>query len=407
MKIATKDFVAAVGLAAAVTERRNTIPILSTVLVTPDEAGIICRATDLDIQLDVRLSHQPTDNPLSHCLLEPQRLVKVLRAVQADDIGIEPPAVDDNRGCDMKLSAGAEFSAKHSVLPEGEFPVMHASEPGFTASLPRSAVDLLLQVAGAASSEETRYYLNGVYFHHVDRWTYRFAATDGHRLYYADVELPDASGDAPVDHGGSKRGGGIIIPRKAIGLLSQLRSRTAQEPIQLSLRRLNPSNEPVDWTANPQATLARFEFLAAGDRQVTLTSKLIDGTFPDYTRVIPNEDACPNRITVKTADLRRVVAALSDGNVEKSKALRLRLNRYSIDVGARYVDSGFDGAFTVPASVNTPGLEIGFNGRYLISVLNALACEDVTFMLGDPSAPARVVDPAGAAMQAVLMPMRV
>ena len=114
MKIATKDFVAAVGLAASVTERRNTIPILSTVLVTPDEGGMICRATDLDMQLDVRLTHQPIENPLSHCLLEPQRLVKVLRGVQTADIAIVPPGTKGDGKIpgpapDMQLSAGAEF----------------------------------------------------------------------------------------------------------------------------------------------------------------------------------------------------------------------------------------------------------------------------------------------------------
>lgn len=242
------------------------------------------------------------------------------------------------------------------------------------------------------SSEETRYYLNGVYIHHVDGWTYRFVATDGHRCYYANVELPLASAEFPPK--------GIIIPRHAVALLAKLRSRKSEEPIRFTVYAPSASNSFDGWT-DVGAPQISFDM---GD--VRLATKTIDGTFPQYQRIIPAEETLNHKFEASVSDLRRVIRSLAYGTTERCPGLRLQLGNGTLTISAKFRLNSFDGSFAIPAETTGP-FEIGLNGHYLLGVLDTLKSERVLFRMSDPSAPVTAVDPVSAEMGVILMPMRV
>ncbi|HSF92308.1 MAG TPA: DNA polymerase III subunit beta, partial [Paracoccaceae bacterium] len=243
----------AMSRAQSVVERRNTIPILANVLIEAEGGSISFRATDLDIEVVDKIA--ATVERAGATTVGAHTLHEIVRKLP-DGALVE--LSDDGTSGRLHISAGrSHFSL--ATLPKEDFPVMASSEYAcnFTAKAPilRRLFD---KAKFAISTEETRYYLNGVYMHAAEGAqgrTLRCVATDGHRLARIDAELPEGAADMP----------GVIVPRKTVGEMRKLLD-----------------DDDADIAVSVSETKVRFATPA-----ISLTSKVIDGTFPDYTRVIP------------------------------------------------------------------------------------------------------------------------
>jgi DNA polymerase-3 subunit beta len=262
------------------------------------------------------------------------------------------------------------------TLPESDFPDLNAGDLSHRYSLAAGDLKKLIdKTQFAISTEETRYYLNGIYMHTTEvdgHVMMRAVATDGHRL--ARVEIPAPSGSAGMP--------GIIVPRKAVAEVQKLvEDSGAEVSIELS------------------TTKIRFTF---GD--VVLTSKLIDGTFPDYARVIPaNND---KRLVVDCVPFMAAVDRVSTISSERGRAVKLSLADGRLTLTVTNPDSG-SATEEIEVDYDSGLLEIGFNARYLLDITSQLDSDTALFKLADPGSPTLIQDRDGAAALYVLMPMRV
>lgn len=400
MEIKTKDFAKALNIAKIVIERRNTIPILSHVKVT-STGGTTARleGTNLDQSITVE-APAVNGTALSACLPTPSALAKLVKAGGTDTATVD---IADGKA---KIRAG-DMAGEINTLPVDDFPVLaHRLTPTFQAELGADAIDMILRVSGAMSSEETRYYLNGVYFHHVDGWTFRAVATDGHRLYRGTIELPNAQG---AQFAGKGSAGGVIIPKDAIRQLSCLRSFAKKdEPVRFSVGSKRDNGAPSLTEPTAGGALARFALDCQGFA-VELTTKTIDGTFPNYTGVIPNYGDDRPQVVFRRADLRRALDGITAGMNERTRAVKLTFERDKLIMSAKWIDAGFEGKIAIPAQTRTPTgpFEVGFNGDYLRSLIDASRGDELVLTTADAQSPGSLVDPASTDFLAVLMPMRV
>jgi DNA polymerase-3 subunit beta len=263
-----------------------------------------------------------------------------------------------------------------SCLPVEDFPAM--AEGDFTNSFTIAAADLralIDRTKFAISTEETRYYLNGIYFHATESDgvpVLRAVATDGHRLARVEVPLPEGAGDMP----------GIIVPRKTVLELRKLIDETG-----------------MDVTISLSESKIRFGFDSA-----VLTSKLIDGTFPDYERVIPADNDKMLEVQKKTfADAVDRVSAIS---TEKSRAIKVAVEKGMVILSASSPESG-SAVEEVEASYDSASMEIGFNSRYLLEILGQIEGDAARFAMADAASPTVIRETADASAVYVLMPMRV
>jgi DNA polymerase-3 subunit beta len=261
------------------------------------------------------------------------------------------------------------------TLPESDFPDLAAGDMTHRFTLAGGdAKTLIEKTQFAISTEETRYYLNGIYLHYVDGKspTLRAVATDGHRL--AQFELP-----APAGANGMP---GIIVPRKTVGELQRLIEDSAAElTIELSINKI------------------RFTM-----GEIVLTSKLIDGTFPDYGRVIPLGN--DKLLTVDKADFEAAVDRVSTVSSERGRAVKLSLANGKLTLSVTNPDSG---SATEEIEVDYQGdpLDIGFNSRYLLDIAAQIGGENAVLKLADPGSPTLIQDREAEGALYVLMPMRV
>ncbi|WP_375207441.1 DNA polymerase III subunit beta [Hyphococcus sp.] len=359
----------ALGHVQSVVERRNTIPILSNVLLQADGGALTLTATDLDIEIseeapaDVSAKGATTVSALT--LFE---IVK--RLPDGAQVRLELSG-DDGR---LQVSSGRSQFAL-AVLPEDDFPSLSTDDLETRFSMPTADLRRLLGKARfAMSQEETRYYLNGVYLHAHDGEApaLRAAATDGHRLARIDAPLPDGASAMP----------GVIVPRKAIAELTRL---------------LEDAEENVEIAVSPAKI--RFGFGAG-----YLTSKLIDGSFPDYERVIPKGNA--NVLRVETKDFSQAVDRVSTVSADRTRSVKLALEADRLRLTVNNPEAG---SALEELSVDYGGdpLEIGFNARYLLDVAQQVDGETATFKLADPSSPTVILDEEDERALYVLMPLRV
>ncbi|MEK1932056.1 MAG: DNA polymerase III subunit beta, partial [Pararhizobium sp.] len=227
----------------------------------------------------------------------------------------------------------------------------------------------------AISTEETRYYLNGIYIHTIEskgQLKLRAVATDGHRLARADLEAPAGSEGMP----------GIIIPRKTVSELQKLVD--------------NP-----DVIVTVEVSDAKIR-LTIGS--IIMTSKLIDGTFPDYQRVIPTNN--DKELKIDCQSFAQAVDRVSTISSERGRAVKLALSDGQLTLTVNNPDSG-SATEELPVGYDSDPLEIGFNAKYLLDITAQLSGTDAVFMLADPGSPTLVRDMAGDDALYVLMPMRV
>ena len=349
----------------SVVERRNTIPILSNVLIEATEGGgIRLMATDLDIQInetvDAQVSQPGATTVSAHTLFDIAR--KLPEGSQ-----VELNAAEGK----MQVNAGrARFNLQ--TLPRDDFPVIAEGDLPTAFALPSATLRTIIdKTRFAISTEETRYYLNGIFVHAVDD-VLKAAATDGHRLARVTVPLPDGAAGMPD----------VIIPRKCVAELRKLL-------------------DEVDGTVELSLSATKIRF---GLGTAVLTSKLIDGTFPDYNRVIPTANDKLLKIDPKSfaAGVDRVATIAS----EKTRAVKMALDRDKITLSVTSPENG-TAAEEVPGDYAASGFEIGFNARYLLDILGQIEGDTVEVHLADAAAPTLLRENDKAQALYVLMPMRV
>lgn len=384
-------FLKALGHVQSVVERRNTIPILSNVLLEADVAGqsvgdgagagmLALSATDMDLEIAERVPGQVeragrTTAP-AHTLYD---IVRKLR----EGAQIEIEASGDRSA--LVLRSGRSIFTL-ACLPAEDYPVMASGELGHSFNLTAAELRILVdRTRFAISTEETRYYLNGIYLHATKNNevpVIRAVATDGHRLARVEMVMPEGAAGMP----------GIIVPRKTI----------------IELRKLVEESEDEIEVALSQ-TKIRFALCGSGrDGAAVLTSKLIDGTFPDYDRVIPaNNDKI---LEVKCKDFAEAVDRVSTISSEKSRAVKLAIvpgaNGGSLAVSVTSPENG-TAVEEIDATYLADPLEIGFNSRYLLDIAAQIEGEGAQFELSDSASPTIVRDRADPSALYVLMPMRV
>lgn len=302
------------------------------------------------------------------------------------------------------VSDALEILMKPQADPD-DFPGAEAdiATETFSATLSHELVRSLHRVASAISTEETRYYLNGIFIHQHDEHTFRAVATDGHRMNVIEFPLPDAKGSLS-----GKDRKGIIIPRKTLRILLELignKSNPKDDGIGLRVGSKVLRNT-VDSTApeHPDATRAEFHF-GDGRAHIGISTKLIDGTFPDYTRAIPNDSQCS--ILFKAADLRRAVAAVSLGS-KHVRAVRLHFEPGRCIISASYLETGIGSSVSVDCQHDWRNHDdLGINGGYLLAMIDAAGGDEIIIRTTDPTTPMVVRNPADTAWTGILMPMRV
>jgi DNA polymerase-3 subunit beta len=349
----------------SVVERRNTIPILSNVLIEASlEGSIRLMATDLDLQIDETV---PAAVDQAGAITVPAHTLFDIARKLPEGAQVELAAAEGK----IKINAGrAKFEL--GTLPRDDFPVIAEGELPTVFELPAETLKQIIdKTRFAISTEETRYYLNGIFLHVADD-VLKAAATDGHRLARVTVARPDGAEGMPD----------VIVPRKCVAELRKLLDEV-DGSVGVSL----------------SGSKIRFDLGAA-----ILTSKLIDGTFPDYSRVIPQGN--DKILKIDPRSFMQGVDRVSTIATEKTRAVKMALDRDRITLSVTSPDNG-TAAEEVPGDYAAQPFEIGFNSRYLMDILGQVEGDIVEVHLADAAAPTLIRENDKSPALYVLMPMRV
>ena len=355
----------ALGHVQSVVERRNTIPILSNVLIEArDDGSLRLMATDLDLQVDESVAAQVSQAGAT--TVPAHTFFDIVRKLP-EGSQVELSASDGK----MQVVAGrARFNL--STLPRDDFPVIAEGELPTRFELPAATLRQIIdKTRFAISSEETRYYLMGIFLHVADD-KLKAAATDGHRLARITLPRPDGAENMPD----------IIIPKKCVGELRKLL-------------------DEVEGTAEVSLSPTKVRF---GLGSAVLTSKLIDGTFPDYNRVIPTGNDKLLKLDPKSfaAGVDRVATIAS----EKTRAVKMSVDRDKVTLSVTSPESG-TATEEIACDYGSDNIEIGFNARYLMDILGQIEGDSVEVHLADAAAPTLLRENDSSPALYVLMPMRV
>ena len=353
------------GHVQSVVERRNTIPILANVVLRAEDGQLSLTATDMDMDIATEVGcavgTSGTTTMSAHMLYDIARKLP-------DGAEVELSVADGH----ASISAGRS-SFRLPTLPVEDFPAISSSDLPVNFTLTAADLrDLIDATRFAISTEETRYYLNGIYFHKAENGDLCAVATDGHRLALTRQALPEGASQMPS----------VILPRKAVGELRKLL-------------------DDYDGEVSVGLSETRAEF---GFGAVRLTSKLIDGTFPDYTRVIPTGN---DRIMqVDAASFAAAVDRVSTISSEKSRSVKMGLKPGVLTLSASNTDAS-SAIEEIEVTYDGVEMDIGFNARYLLDIAAQVNNDIVEFALADQGSPSLVRAPGDDASLFVLMPMRV
>ncbi|TVP72753.1 MAG: DNA polymerase III subunit beta [Rhodobacteraceae bacterium] len=360
----------AVSQAQSVVERRNTIPILANVLIEADEGNVRLRATDLDIEV---IDRAPAMVEIAGATTVSAVLLHEIVRKLPDGALVE--LSHDARTGRLQVAAGRSVFSL-ATLPKEDFPVMASSEYSANFKAPAKVLRRLFDKAKfAISTEETRYYLNGVYLHVAEGdggRVLRCVATDGHRLARIDAPLPE----------GAEQMAGVIVPRKTVGELRKLLD-----------------DDDMEIAVSVSETKVRF---ATPD--ISLTSKVIDGTFPDYTRVIPSQNT--KRLEVDAGDFAKAVDRVATVSSERSRAVKLIIEDDKLVLSVNAPDSGAAEEELIVAYADER-LEIGFNAKYLLEIASQVDRENAVFLFNSSGDPTLMREGNDMSAVYVVMPMRV
>ena len=353
-----------------VVERRNTIPILANVLIRAERSKLSLKATDLDLEVNETIAAEVS--PAGAITVPAHMFYDIVRKLpEGSQIIVEATG---DRGV-LTIRAGrSRFTLQ--TLPESDFPDLNAGDMTHSFKLQAAELKKMIdKTQFAISTEETRYYLNGIYLHPATTGgadMLRAVATDGHRLAQFEIPLPSGASGMP----------GVIVPRKTVGEVQRLIESSEQEiTIELSTSKI------------------RFTI---GD--VVLTSKLIDGTFPDYGPVIPLNNS--KILQVDKREFEHAVDRVSTVSSERGRAVKLALTGGKLTLSVNNPDSG-SATEEIEVEYDADPIDIGFNSRYLLDIASQIESETAVLKLADAGSPTLIQDKEGGNALYVLMPMRV
>jgi DNA polymerase-3 subunit beta len=353
-----------------VVERRTTIPILSNVKLAAEPAQLRLTATDMDLSL---VAHEPADvtRPGTTTLAAHTLFDIVRKLPDGSEIGIE-----QNGGSSEVTVRAARSTFNLPTLPADEFPAIGEEQLGVRFRMAgKDLAKLIDKTRFAISTEETRYYLNGIHIHATRGGAtsmLRGVATDGHRLARIELALPAGAEQIPP----------IIVPRKTVGEVRKL---------------IEGFDGEVEISVSP----ARIQFSL---ERAVLVSRLIDGTFPDYERVIPSSNE--KKATFETKLLGEAVDRVATISTEKARAVKLAFEPNTVTVSAVSAETG-RAVEEIDVEYSGDQLEIGFNARYILDMLGEIDGPKVRLEMATAAAPTVVRDPEDMSTLYVLMPMRV
>ncbi len=356
----------------SVVERRNTIPILSNVLMEAEEGGRLrLTATDLDLQVvesvEAKVETPGATTVSAHTLFEIARKLPDGSEVR----------LTSEEGKMQVLAGRARFNLQ--TLPRDDFPMIAEGDLPTRFKLPSaSLIQIIDKTRFAISTEEMRYFLNGIFLHVTSdsQPVLKAVATDGHRLARVTLPRPEGAEDMPD----------VIVPRKCVGELRKLLDE-ADGDVEVEL----------------SASKIRFTFPEESGGAV-LTSKLIDATFPDYSRVIPTGN--DKLLKLDPSSFAQGVDRVATIATEKTRAVKMALGTDKITLSVTSPENG-TAAEEVPGEYGADAFEIGFNARYLLDILAEIDGDVVELHLADAGSPTLIRENDKSPALYVLMPMRV
>ena len=365
------DLLDALSHVQNIVERRTTIPILSNVLLEATKGELKLTATDLDIEAvdsaNAKVSKTGAVTAPAGTLFDVIRKLPSGAEVQLE---LNP---ESQR---LIITAGrSKFELP--TLAAADFQTMTPDEGAISFRLhARDVARLIDKTRFAISTEETRYYLNGVYLHAAKTdagdTVLRTVATDGHRLALAELKAPK----------GSEGLTGVIVPRKTVAETRRL---------------VDGLDEEVE------IEISDTKFILRAGRAV-LTSKLIDGSFPDYGRVIPKGN--DKKLTVDNKAFEAAVDRVSTVSAERSRSVKMSMSDGRLTLAVNHAETGA-GNEELEAEYSSDPMEIGFNAKYLLDIAGQIEAPEAEFMFNDPASPALVLDPSDDSARYVVMPLRV
>jgi DNA polymerase-3 subunit beta len=354
----------------SIVEKKNTIPILSNILLeASNSASLILTATDMDISIKETINCSVIES--GSVTVPAHTLYDIIKKIP-DGNEIE---FISNDGSKFSIRSGkSKFSL--SCLPKEDFPLIEFDKFNTEFSINSQVLlNLIEKTRFAISNEETRYFLNGIYFHkkNINNLDYLcFVATDGHRLAKITFQYQNGLIDIP----------GVIIPKKTVNELCKL---------------LAGYSEDITINLDPSKIIFYIG-------KIVLVSKLIDGNFPDYQRVIPKNNN--NILNVNKNTFCEAVDRVSTITSEKSRAIKFKLLNNLINMTSSDAENG-SASEDILAEYDGEEIEIGFNSKYILEMINQLDEEKVTLKFNDTSSPVIATEPSNPDLLYVLMPMRV
>lgn len=352
------------GHVQSVVERRNTIPILGNVMITAESGSVTMTATDLDIQAT---ETAPAQVEIAGATTVPAHTFHDIVRKMPDGCMVQISVSDEKM---IVASGRSRFTLP--ILPSDDFPLLANDELPIKLSLPSETLSAMFGRARyAISTEETRYYLNGIFFHSIDDTLFS-VSTDGHRL--VQISIPHPEGTAEI--------AGIIVPRKCVSEVLKVVDDIDGE-IHISL----------------SETKIRFEI-----GNLVYTSKLIDGTYPDYARVIPTTN--DKDVLVDAKALAEAIDRVATITTERTRSVKVKLKRNELTLSVTSPETGL-ATETVDVEYDGEPLEIGFNARYLLDVLLQDRDGEIKIAFKNPSDPVLFTSERRPGDLGVVMPTRV
>ena len=362
--ISREAFLKPLQLVSGVVERRQTLPVLSNVLLDLKESELSLTGTDLEVELVGRVTVDQADT--SGAVTVPARKLLDICKSLSDDAVIELSLTDNK----VTLKSGrSRFTL--ATLPASEFPVVDEQPDTFSITIAQSKLrDLLDSTSFAMAQQDVRYYLNGMLFE-VARDFLRVVATDGHRLAMETLDMTNPISEPQQ----------LILPRKGIMEMARLL---------------------IDDSGEISLTFGH-NHIRASVPSFTFTSKLVDGKFPDYNRVLPKGG---NKVLLGNCqELRQAFSRASILSNEKYRGVRLLLSNGELKILANNPDQE-EAEEIVSVDYEGDSLEVGFNVSYLIDVLTTLNSKRVRITLSDANSSALLEAEEGSDALYVVMPMR-